>query len=134
MGSWWSGAGSACRAWGMAAVLGSRAGRRLRRGLVLLTVPVLGAGSVAVPASVVVAGVAAAGVASVAVGSAPARASTTCAGSVLVFPGSVNGGSSSAEAAEAASLGCTVTLFSSSAVSGMTQAQMIAYFSGFTAI
>src|SRR6202042_374249 len=57
-----------------------------------------------------------------------------CSGSVLVFPDSVNGGSSSAEAAGAAALGCSVTMFSASAVSGMTQAQMEAYFGGFSAI
>ena len=45
-----------------------------------------------------------------------------------------NGGSSSsAEAAKAAALGCTVTMFSSSAVSGMTTAQMVTYFGGFSA-
>jgi hypothetical protein len=65
---------------------------------------------------------------------APAKAAGPCAGSVLVFPDSVNGGSSSAEATEAAALGCSVTMFSSSAVSGMTQAQMEAYFGGFSAI
>jgi len=53
---------------------------------------------------------------------------------VLVFPDSVNGGSSSQEAAQAAALGCSVTMFSTSAVSGMTQAQMEAYFGGFSAI
>src|SRR6202042_1744073 len=57
-----------------------------------------------------------------------------CSGSVLVFPDSVNGGSSSAEAAGAAALGCSVTMFSASAVSGMTQAQMETYFGGFSAI
>jgi RHS repeat-associated protein len=73
-------------------------------------------------------------VAVVAAGHAPAKAAGVCSGSVLVFPDSVNGGSSSAEAAEAAALGCSVTMFSSSAVSGMTQAQMEAYFGGFSAI
>src|ERR1700729_1817678 len=65
---------------------------------------------------------------------APAKAAGVCSGSVLVFPDSVNGGSSSAEAAEATALGCSVTMFSSSAVSGMTQGQMEAHFGGFSAI
>ncbi len=47
---------------------------------------------------------------------------------------SVNGGSSSAEATEAAALGCTVTMFSATAVSGMTSAQMVTYFGGFSVI
>jgi hypothetical protein len=37
---------------------------------------------------------------------APAKAAGVCSGSVLVFPDSVNGGSSSAEAAEATALDC----------------------------
>jgi Domain of unknown function (DUF6531)/NHL repeat len=85
------------------------------------------------PAAAAVAGAAAVTAASVAVAATPAKAATSC-GNVLVFPNSVNGGSSSAEASEAASLGCTVTMFSSSAVSGMTQAQMETYFGGFQAI
>ncbi len=112
----------------------SRTGRRARRALAVLVSPVMALGGGVLPVASAVGGAAALTVASVAASSAPARASTTCTGSVLVFPNSVNGGSSSAEAAEATALGCTVTMFSATALSGMTQAQMIAYFGGFTAI
>ncbi len=106
----------------------------VRSGLTLLTAPALVAGSGLLSVGIVAGGAAAITAVSVAVSHAQARASGPCSGSVLVFPDSVNGGSSSAEAAEAASLGCTVTVFSSSDVSGMTQAQMVTYFGGFTAI
>ncbi len=96
---------------------------------------VLTAGSLTVmPVAVVAAGAAAATAVSAAVAAAPAHAAGSCSGSVLVFGDSVNGGSSSQEAAQAAALGCSVTMFSASAVSGMTQAQMEAYFGGFSAI
>jgi len=107
---------------------------RARRMVAWALNPVLVAGLTVPPVAVVAAGVAAATAVSAAVAVAPAKAAGPCSGSVLVFPDSVNGGSSSAEAEEAAALGCSVTMFSSSAVSGMTQAQMEAYFGGFSAI
>jgi trimeric autotransporter adhesin len=109
------------------------AGRTIRRATAWLLGPVLAAGVLS-PVAVVAGGVAAATVVSAAVASAPAKAAGTCSGTVLVFPDSVNGGSSSAEASEASALGCSVTVFSSSDVSGMTQAQMETWFGGFTAI
>ena len=109
---------------------GGRRGRAARRALAAGR-RVLGSGLSVVLAAGVLTAVP---VVVVAAGSAPAKAAGVCSGSVLVFPDSVNGGSSSAEAAEAASLGCSVTMFSASAVSGMTQAQMEAYFGGFSAI
>jgi RHS repeat-associated protein len=111
-----------------------RLARRSRRLVALALSPVLATGTSLTPVVVVAAGAAAATVVSAAVAAAPARAASPCSGPVLVFPDSVNGGSSSAEAAEAAALGCSVTMFSSSAVSGMTQAQMEGYFGGFSAI
>ena len=112
---------------------GARSGSSARRVLSALLAPVMAFGGMTVPA-LAAASAAVLAVATAVAKSAPANASTTCSGSVLVFPNSVNGGSSSAEAAKAAALGCTVTMFSSSAVSGMTTAQMITYFGGFTAI
>jgi RHS repeat-associated protein len=104
--------------------------RHARRMAACLMGPVCVAAGLAVPPLVAVAGA----VAVTAAAPAAAKAAGPCSGSVLVFPDSVNGGASSAEATEAAALGCSVTMFSSSAVSGMTQAQMEAYFGGFTAI
>jgi hypothetical protein len=110
--------GRAARAWRY------RAARRIvRRALSCVLAVAVAAG-----------GVAAVAAAPAAVAAAPARAAGPCSGSVLVFPDSVSGGSSSAEAAEAAALGCSVTVFSASAVSGMSQAQMETYFGGFSAI
>jgi RHS repeat-associated protein len=110
-----------------------RARRRVVRLVATALAPVLTAGTLQA-AAVVAGGAVAATVVSAAVSPAPAKAATTCSGSVLVFPDSVNGGSSSAEAAEASALGCSVTMFASSDVSGMTQAQMETWFGGFTAI
>ena len=112
----------------------ARARSKFRRMLAAALGPVFLAGTSLPAVAAVAAGTVAATVLSAAVASAPAKAAGTCSGSVLVFPDSVNGGSSSAEATEAAALGCTVTMFSSSAVTGMTQAQMESYFGGFSAI
>jgi RHS repeat-associated protein len=111
-----------------------RALRHARRLVAAGLAPALTATTCLQVVAVVAAGSATATVVSAAVASAPARAASTCSGSVLVFPDSVSGGSSSAEATEAAALGCAVTVFASSDVNGMTQAQMETYFGGFTAI
>jgi trimeric autotransporter adhesin len=106
-------------------------GRRVTAGMLA---PAIAAGMSMVPSAAVVS-VAAAGVTVAALASAaPAKAASVCSGPVLVFPDSVDGGASSEEALEAASLGCSVTVFSPSDVSGMTQTQMESYFGGFTAI
>ncbi len=112
-----------------------RTGHGIRRLIALLTAPVIGIGPGIAPVTVAAATGAIAAV-TLTAAAAPALASTSCAdsGSVLVFPDSVNGGSASAEATEAAAIGCAVTMFSSSDVSGMSQAQMVAYFGGFAAI
>ncbi len=92
------------------------------------------AGSGLAPVAAVTATVAAVAAVNATAAVVPAQAAATCTGSVLVFPNSVNGGSSAAEAVEAASLGCSVTIFSASVLSGMTQAQQTTYFATFTAI
>lgn len=98
---------------------------RVRRMLVMLAVPVLGAGSLVVPASVVVAGAAAITAAGAIAAHTPARASS---GSVLILSTSVNGGSSSVEAQQASTtLGLTVTVASASAWDSMTTAQFKQY-------
>ncbi|HEY3902470.1 MAG TPA: hypothetical protein VGM14_01010, partial [Streptosporangiaceae bacterium] len=98
-----------------------RARRRTRRTVAAMLGPVLVAGTATVPVTAVAAGAAALTAVSTAVAAAPAKASLS--GSVLILSTSVNGGTSSAEAHQAAALGSTVTVASPATWDAMTTAQ-----------
>jgi RHS repeat-associated protein len=87
----------------------SRAGKVVKRILVVLTVPVFGLGQGLVPVTAAVGGAAAITAVSTAVSKAPAHA---LSGTALILSTSVNGGSSSVEAQQATALGLTVTVAS----------------------
>ena len=105
-----------------------RAARRARRGVSLLLAPVQGV-LPSIPAVALTAAVTAtAAAAVVAAPATPAEASIS--GSVLILSTSVNGGSSSAEAQAASSLGLSVTVATPSTWDSMTKPQ----FQGYNAI
>ncbi len=97
--------------------------RRLRSAGVLITVSSLsGSGLVTVVGTAAIASTVA-----VTVTAAPAKASTSSCGNVLILASSVNGGTASAEYEELASLGCSPTLVTDTEWGGMTEADFASY-------
>jgi RHS repeat-associated protein len=105
-----------------------RASTAARRTLSLMLAPATAAGTALLPVTAAAVGATAITVASTAVAARQARAALS--GSVLILQTGVNGGSSSAEATQAAALGLSVTVASAASWDAMTQAQ----FAGYSAI